>query len=467
MEITNRYVKRGFGLVATIAVLTATTPAVADIQKAVNQALNQNPDIRQLWREVLISDADIDIARSGAKPSLDLVSGYEFTDRNYSTNRTFNAGFAEIQLSQLLYDGVTQQNIARVEEIQIVRYHELIATANNVVLNTVRAYLDVKRQQELVRLAVDNFRQHQIVFSQVEESFNAGVARSSDLEQISGRKALAQANLITEQSNLHDVIAQYLRVTGSLPPAQLDQVTLENSLLSADIYTQIESAYQQNPRVLASLHNIEAERINIRANERRNRPTVQLTASYGMRENTETSMFATSQVDTQREARVGVQVRYNLFRGGSDRANIRRAHEMFYLAEDIRTSVCMDVQQDIHVSHNELKSLDQRIPSLRQHMNASDRVRVAYSDQFRIGSRTLLDVLDSENEFFQASIAHTNAQYEKVITQAQLLNNIGVLAYVVGGATDQFPQPRLATHLNVDFSHVCPTYDLSGYVSYE
>lgn len=447
----------------TIAILCSSGAAMANLERAVNQALNQNPEIRQQWREVLLSDADIDIAASDVKPSMDLVGGYEFVDRNYSNNRTFNGGFAEVQLNQLLYNGIAKHNIARFEEIQLVRYREMMSTASSVTFDTVRAYVDVRRQQELVRLAVENYRQHQTVFGQVEESFEAGVARNSDLEQISGRMALAQSNLLTQQSNLHDVIARYLRTVGTLPPESPAEVSLSSPLLSQDVVAQLRYAYQNNPSFLASLHNIEAERYNVQANEGRNKPTFEVNASYGVRENDQTGIFS----GTQREARVGLQMRYNLFRGGSDRANIRRSYEAYEQAQDMRMGICMDVRQDIQVSNNELKSLERQLPNLRQHMSSADRVRTAYSDQFGIGNRTLLDVLDSENEYFQASIAYTNARYDEVIRQAALLNSMGNLMQVVGGGSTQLPGPRKEPSIDVDFDYVCPQYDLGQYVNYD
>jgi hypothetical protein len=74
---------------------------------------------------------------------------------------------------------------------------------------------------------MENLETHQQVYDQIEESATAGVARAADLEQIAGRLSLAQTNVITEQSNLHDVIARYLRIVGSMPPEQMEQLQLE------------------------------------------------------------------------------------------------------------------------------------------------------------------------------------------------------------------------------------------------
>ncbi|MFP3581912.1 hypothetical protein SB659_20330, partial [Arthrobacter sp. SIMBA_036] len=67
---------------------------------------------------------------------------------------------------------------------------------------------------------------HRGVYNQIEESASAGVARNADLEQIRGRLALAEDNLETQRSNLHDVISRYLRIVGELPPAQINNVAV-------------------------------------------------------------------------------------------------------------------------------------------------------------------------------------------------------------------------------------------------
>lgn len=67
-----------------------------------------------------------------------------------------------------------------------------------------------------MRLAEDNYVEHRVVFSQTDRRVRAKVAPSVDLEQVSGRIALAESNLLTEYANLHDTTARFQRVVGRL-----------------------------------------------------------------------------------------------------------------------------------------------------------------------------------------------------------------------------------------------------------
>ena len=91
-----------------------------------------------------------------------------------------------------------------------------------IALEVVRAYTDVIRFRKLVSLSEDNYVRHRAVFEQIQAKSKAGVSRRVDLEQISGRLALAEANLVTETSNLHDVSARFQRLVGNMPSKDLE-----------------------------------------------------------------------------------------------------------------------------------------------------------------------------------------------------------------------------------------------------
>jgi len=129
-----------------------------------------------------------------------------------------------------------------------------------VTLEAFRTYLDVLRYREMVRLAQDNYREHQRVFSQIEERALSGAGRGVDLEQISGRLALAESNLMTEASNLHDVTARYQRIVGELPPQNMSPAPSLADELPAGVNQAIEMAFEGNPEFHAAIENIAVQR---------------------------------------------------------------------------------------------------------------------------------------------------------------------------------------------------------------
>lgn len=103
---------------------------------------------------------------------------------------------------------------------------------------------------------------------------------------------------------------------------------------------------------------------------------------------------------------------YPLYRGGADSARIRQTAAQNYAARDVRDYTCRNVQQELSIAWNNIQRLRQQLPFLREHELSTSKVRVAYQQQFSIGQRSLLDLLDTENELFDARRALLNAEYD-------------------------------------------------------
>src|SRR5690606_31992948 len=105
---------------------------------------------------------------------------------------------------------------------------------------------------------------------------------------------------------------------------------------------------------------------------------------------------------TTREGAAEVLLSYNLYRGGGDRARLRQAAEELNAARDTRERVCRDLRQAVSIAFNENRVIEEQLLYLDQHQISSARARTAYRQQFDIGQRTLLDLLDGENEYFDS-----------------------------------------------------------------
>ena len=112
------------------------------------------------------------------------------------------------------------------------RYYELQSAMQNTTLEFMKAYIDALRYRDLVQYAKDNYVINKQLFDRIQERVTAGVARKVDLEQATGRLALAEANLLTETTNLHDVIARLQGLYGELPPETLEAPTFLMQALS-------------------------------------------------------------------------------------------------------------------------------------------------------------------------------------------------------------------------------------------
>ncbi|MDP5292473.1 TolC family outer membrane protein [Oceanimonas sp. CHS3-5] len=439
-------------------------PPASNAADVVRKAIDTNPEVQASWRTFRAAEYDIDFAKGGYLPTADVTAGYGKQWRNYDDPREFSGAAAEIFVVQMLYDGFkTSSDVKRFENAQLVRYFELLTQLEDTALASVRAYQDVQRYRELVALAEENLASHLEVYEQIEVSARAGVARRADLEQASGRVSLAESNLLTELANLHDVSARYLRIVGELPAADMAPLELNNSKLPVSLQEAMTLAYQGSPAFHAALRNIEAQNAAIDSQKAAFHPELNLSARYG------TQDYVNGEVDERRnEGRIGLDLRYNLYRGGRDQASLNKASEEFNQARDLRDKACIDMRQTLQIAYNDVQKLDQQLPILNQHRLSSNRVRAAYKGQFGISERTLLDVLDAQNEYFQASRAYTNAVYDRGTAIARTLTAMGQLLPALEVVSNDLPTLNElgAEPMTVDAESACPADNITAMARY-
>jgi outer membrane protein, adhesin transport system len=427
------------------------------VRQAILEAVNSNPEVQQRWHAFLASEQEREVARGGYYPEVDarLSAARQWQDSDLGRFDRDPVG-AALTLNQMLYDGFfTRSEVRRLGHARLVRYYELMDAAEQAALEALRAYMDVMRQRELVALTEDNYRVHRDIYGQVEELVRTGVGRGVDLEQAAGRLALAESNLVTEVANLHDVKARFLRVVGRMPPD--DPVDLIGVLpadsLPATAYEANVEALASNPALFASVENILSAQEQVRTARSNYQPRLDFQVRQS-RDNALNTLFGDGEQIYVNDTTVGVVLSMNLFRGFADQSRIGQFVEESNVARDQREIVCRNVRQEVTIAFNDVRALDARLVYLDQHQLSSDRVRTAYRQQFNIGQRSLLDLLDAENEFFAARRAFVDGQFGREISMARTFTGLGRLLPTLEIARDAMPEIEEVT--TIDPTQICP-----------
>jgi adhesin transport system outer membrane protein len=327
----------------------------------------------------------------------------------------------------MLFDGfATRSEIKRLSYAQRVRYFEMLDISESTALEAARAYIDVLRYRTLHKLAQDNYVKHRMVYDQIQERVKSGVGRKVDLETASGRLALAESNLLTEASNLHDVSSRYQRVVGSLPPADMAAPDLAKLAMPGNSKDALLSAYQKHPSIAAAQENIVATQAELEGRKSKFMPRVDLRAGKVMG-------WDLDGIDGKSDtANIELLLNYNLYNGGIDKAAERQFWERVNVAKDMRDKSCRDVRQTMSIAYNDVARLGEQLTYLDQHRLAVEKSREAYQKQFDIGQRTLLDLLDTENEYFQAERAYVIAEYDRTLAYGRTQAAMGTLLSGIG-----------------------------------
>ncbi|WMW79452.1 TolC family outer membrane protein [Undibacterium cyanobacteriorum] len=448
-----------------ISLLSLSVAAGAQVQtlKEVTQkAVSSNPEVLAKWHTFQSTASSRDAASGAYLPSVNLNAdaGRDTRDNRLGKNE-LNRTSTSLSLNQMLFDGfLTRNQVKQLDHLKQVRLYELFDTSENITLEVVRAYSDVIRYRKLVSLSEDNYVRHRAVFEQIQAKAKAGVGRRVDLEQISGRLALAEANLITETSNLHDVSARFQRLVGVMPGKDLESLTMLTSNLPGDIVNALNSAYGNHPGLLASMENIAAVNSGLQARRSAFQPRVDLRARAERGNNIDYVSGRTNNNTAE------VVMTWNLFNGGSDKAKTQEAADQVNVAKDLRDKTCRDIRQTLSIAFNDTRKLTDQLGFLDQHQLSIEKARDAYRQQFEIGQRSLLDLLDTENELFQAKRAFANAEIDLYMSYARTHAGIGQLQSTLGleNVLTKGEKNRDKSEL-ADYSAACPAEAPNLYVA--
>lgn len=407
-----------------LAIGNASAQTPTTLKDAVERAVLQNPEVKLKFENLEASSSEQDAAKGGWRPRIDIEVATG--PKHYSTPGTstsYSGMTGSIQLRQTLFDGnATRNDVRRLGHNRMAAYYDLLASSDAMAEETARAYLDVQRYRESLALAKDNYATHADVHQKIESRVTAGVGRRVDLEQASGRLALAESNWLTEASNLHDVSARYQRLTGEAPAENLPPTPSVDKYLPTR-GALLTDAISNNPQFLGAVSTIRAYKADADLRRSAHSPTLELRASHSL----ETNQYGVS--GNYANSAIELVLNYNLYRGGADTARVKQYAAKLNAAYDLRDKACRDVRQTAQIAFNDVSRLTQQLTYLSQHELSISKAREAYRQQFDIGQRSLLDLLDTENELYQARRALTNAEHDLRLAKFRVL---GVSSTLLG-----------------------------------
>ncbi|MCG7497919.1 TolC family outer membrane protein [Vibrio sp. Of7-15] len=409
-------------LAASISTLSLATQAQS-LEQAVAITLATNPEIRSAFHDFKSRQQDINGAIGAYRPSLDLDAGigYENVDTVRGTETDLTRKEATLTLTQLIWDGSSTYNdINRTEaETESLRY-QLLSDAQDKALNVVEIYINAIKAEEVLKLSENNLFIHKKIYKDIKKRTNSGIGSTADLVQVEARLSRAHSNLLAAQNNLFDAHTQFRRAVGQEPQdlikPEVDELALPLSLQDA-----IKTATSEHPVLKVSAEDIEAAQFQYKQSQGVNYPTISFEASQSWQED---AGGLEGQTD---EFTAMIRMRYNLYNGGADRAASVKAAYQVDKSKDLRDNALRMLEEGTHLSWNALNYTQQQKEFLAEHVDAAAKTVIAYEKQFRIGKRTLLDLLNTENELFEARKSYLDANYSEDLAKYRVLNATGSL----------------------------------------
>jgi adhesin transport system outer membrane protein len=431
-------------------VLSSAVSALT-INEALVDMINTNPEVHERIENYRAVEKDKTIAKSGYLPVIDIqaatgkkryygdLPGYEKDSWRYTE--------AFIRARQNLFQGFgTQNNVEQQDERLVSAEYYLMEKVSQLGLEMIDRYLEIIKAKKLLNLAIENREVHRRYYSKIKERTGSGAGTQGDLEQVSGRLALAKSNVSVAENNLLDAETNFLRIYGKLVRAsELRESNVNRNLVPATLEKAEELAECQYPSILAMKKNVDALEAGYRQAKETYYPKVDLELKRTYYNNHDDGLLAGPHYAGHvNETSAMVIASWNLYNGGADVAAREKAGIRMLEESNRMLNVKRLVSERLRLSWAAKERLAQQVHFLKQHRDYTKKTLDAYNEEFNLGRRTLLDVLDVENEFYTSRKEYVSALYDAKLANYRVIENVGNLPKMISVTSDDVLNQKLA-----------------------
>jgi outer membrane protein len=425
-------------LLGGVALLGATFMGSGQVQaetldEALALAYQNNPTLLAARAALRSVDESVPIALSGWRPSLNVTGNVARTRsetniiRNSGGGAVFGGGTtlrtsqtAQAAFTQPVFNGwETAASTAQAKANVKAQRARLQASEAQVLTDAVAAYVDVLRDQAVVELQRNQVQVLSRQFEATNDRFRVGEITRTDVAQAEARLAGARASLITAEGNLQKSRAAYQNTIGKAPEALTPPPAAGN--LPASVEDAISAALKGNPGFVAADFTAQAAQDAIDVTRSDLLPSVSLEASYQKGWNT------VADVSRAENAQARAVLTVPLYQSGAEYARLRQSKHVAGQRRLEADQARDDARENATASFENYQSATASLESLKSQINASQIALEGVQREAEVGSRTVLDVLDAEQELLNARVNLVTAERNQIVASYQLLAALGQL----------------------------------------
>lgn len=421
-----------------LAVLTSSfmMPAyAADLITITRDALSHNATLASARAEFSSVEASRDVVRGGLLPQVN-ASGSVVHNRQYERageatgfaasgagEDNFNTASLSLEATQALFNAVTRQEVHQAERQIDQQVYLLAATEQQLLIDVVGAYFDILRAHEVLEARLAQERAIGRQLEQASEQFEVGLIAVTEVEEARASFDQSRADRLAAESNLQVSFEVLEQLTGrryATIDALGDMPVALPSPSSRDYW--VEQAIERNPHVLAQRAGIELSRAGVEIARAGRLPTVQAFANY---------QYADSDRDAisghDASSQLGLSANLPIYTGGSTSASIRQGtfqlERSQYDFESQRRSTIQQVRSLYTQVSNNVQTVEAREQAIVSTRSALEATRAGYE----VGTRNIVDVLNAEQNLYNAIASYAEARYDYVVNLLSLRQQAGRL----------------------------------------
>ena len=396
-------------------------------------AYETNPVLAAQQASLRASDESVAIANGGWRPTISAGGTYAYQDYFFNPHGGPISSVdghplqAAITVTQpILRGGRTYAQIGRAKAQVRAARATLIAAEQTVLLGTATAYMDVVRDTQVLRLRQHNVEVLQKQADATQAQFNAGSLTRTDVAQSQARLAAAQSDLTAAQSQLAISNANFVQSIGRIPETLEVEPALPPALPTS-VDDSIALALKQNPNIVQARENEIAADYFVNDAIGVMLPTLSMQGQYGYSQGALSSPFGGASIGSTHAITVTGQLNIPIYQAGVEEAGVRQAKELHAQAQLNVAVSDRQVRDAVAIAWAQFEAAEATIASNEAATRANE---IAYEGVFKeqqVGGRTILDVLNAEQERLNAQVALVSAKRNAEVAAFNVLAASGAL----------------------------------------
>ena len=407
-----------------VGVIMAISSARADMYSALQRVYDTNPVIAEQRQIVSGAAADVDLARSGYKPFLGVGAGIGAA-RSQLFGDTYNYVPTQIgaEFEQNLFaGGATLAQIKAAKGLHESQVAVLYSTQQDVFLDAINAYINVLNAAEVLKLNENNMRVLDEYYDYVKGRADVGMLTKTDVASAAARRSGAKYSVVNARASYDNSLETFRRIYGTTD----EDFTEINTNPVRDAFPDSvdaaeRAAMQTHPALIALDAQEVAARENITVARKTRMPSVDVKASI-------MQMDDLPIVDRVRDGRVGVYLTVPLYDKGAASARVEKGRFTVASIQDKIINTRRVISENLHQAWNVYDAQTVAIDAAGARVDAAKLALNGIRAEQKSGRRTVLDVLDAEQELLNAQVELTRARHAKVSAYFAILAAVGRLS---------------------------------------
>lgn len=412
-----------------VALIAPETVSAETLEEVLSSAYATNPTLQARRARLRAADEGVPQALANWRPTVTLSGGVgrgKYED-NRSTDREENRtpkNYA-LEVSQPLYRGGRTTAQTQQAEASVMAERALLqATEQTILLNAATAYLNVVRDEAVLKLNINNEQVLRRQLEAAQERFRVGEITRTDVSQAEARLSRATADRVAAEGTLQNSRANFINVIGR--PPETPQAP-QSAVAVPAAFDEIKAVtLAKNPNVIAADWTATAAKEGIDLVFGELLPTVSLNGEYGRSLDGFRSSNAVGVNKGESETmQATLNVSVPLYEGGGTYSRVRAQKHTYGQRRIEADQARRDSLESATRGWEDLQAARARTRSYQSQIRASEMALAGVEEEAKVGSRTVLDVLDAEQELFDARVNMVRAQHDEMVAAFQVKSALG------------------------------------------